>query len=72
MQLELKEDYLQAHVALSEAHLQLGELTEAEIHLRRVTSINPGDSFSKFKLVKVILDRSSAQTTERLKEALTM
>ena len=72
MQLELKEDSAGVHASLGEAHLELGEMEKAEMHLRRASDLNSQDSPTQFKLAKLILDHTAAHTIERLTEALTM
>ena len=72
MQLELKEDFVGAHANLAEVHLELGEMEEAEVHLRRAMALDSQDYLTQFTLAKLILDNSAAHTTDRLTEALTM
>lgn len=70
--MELKEDFARAHTSLGETLLELGELDEAETHLRQALALDSQDTVNKFRLVKLILDRTTAQTTDRLTEALNM
>ena len=68
----MKEDYAEVHASLGEAHLKLGEMEEAEMHLRRASDLNSQDFLTQFKLVKLILDHTAAHTTDRLTDALSM
>ena len=70
--MELKEDFPEAHTSVGETLLELGELDEAEGHFRQAMALNSDDALNRFRLVKVILDRTTAQTTERLTEAINM
>ena len=70
--MELKEDYAGAHAGIGETHLELGELVEAESHLRRAIALDSQDFMSQFQLVKLILDHSATHTIDRLTEALDM
>lgn len=72
MQLDLKEDFAEAHTNLGESLLELGELDEAERHFRRKLVLDSEDNMNRFRLVKVILDHTTAQTMERLTEAINM
>ena len=65
-------DYTAAHSYLGIAHQELGELAEAEKHFREVIKLDSTDILNRFRLVKVILDHSSAHTRERLMEAIQM
>ena len=70
--MELKEDFAEAHTSLGETLLELGELDEAERHFRLAMALDSEDALNRFRLVKVILDRATSQTTEKLTEAINM
>lgn len=68
----MKEDFSEAHTSLADAHAELEEFDESETHYRRALALDSEDISSKFGLVKVILNHKTAQTTDRVMEAITM
>ena len=71
-QIQLNAKYAKAHVNLGDLHLELGELADAERHFREAVRLDTSDFLSLFKVVKVILDHSSAHSRERLLEGVEM
>lgn len=72
IKLELKEDFSDAHISLGDALSELKEYNESEIHYRRALALGSKDISSKFGIVQVILNHKTAQTPDRLMEAITM
>ena len=66
--MKVKPDYAIAHSNLGNAHHELGEMVDAELHYREALKLNGNHTLSKFRLAKLITD-APHKTVTRLLEA---
>lgn len=66
--MKLKPDYAIAHSNLGNAHYELEEMSEAELHYREALKLDSNHTLTKFRLAKLITD-VAPKTVPRLMEA---
>ena len=66
--MKLKPDYAVGHSNLGNAHQELGEMSEAELHFREALRLDSNHTLTAFRLAKLIIDLP-ARTLPRLLEA---